>query len=393
MTESIIYVGPYSFPDGGAAARRIFGNCCTLRELGYEIVITSGDVANEGHNNGEYEGFKVVSLNERTVEGLPKLLKHITYLNMGKKTIDWLNRLDSKPKAVILYSGYTPYLRHLLRWSKANKVPIIFDSVEWYQAKNKLMTFLSPYYLNIEFSMRYYSPKVKNVIVISRYLESHYESKNCNVVRIPPTLDTSIIAPVQRDKNNKLELAYAGSPGHKDLLNNILDAVLNIDEDGKTLQLNIAGITGNELLQYDSLKAKGYTRVPKVFNCKGMVSHGSAIRMVGTADFSVLLRPPEKYAMAGFPTKFVESMAVGTPIITNITSDLADYLHDGDEGLICADYRSQSIEKQIRYALDLTDADKDRMRLKARKRAELSFDNIVYLDSFKCFLGSLDSVS
>jgi glycosyltransferase involved in cell wall biosynthesis len=191
-------------------------------------------------------------------------------------------------------------------------------------------------------------------------------------------------------------LAYAGSPlartGHKDLLNNILDAVLNIDEDGKRLQLNIAGITGNELLQYDSLKAKGLTRVPKVFNCKGWVSHGSATRMVGTADFSVLLRSPEKYAMAGFPTKFVESMAVGTPIITNITSDLADYLHYGDEGLICADHQSKSIEKQIRYALDLTDADKEKMRLKARQRAELSFDNMVYLDSFKCFLGSLDSV-
>mgnify|MGYP000870250614 CR=1 FL=1 len=36
---------------------------------------------------------------------------------------------------------------------------------------------------------------------------------------------------------------------------------------------------------------------------------------------------------------------------------------------------------------------KEKMRLKARQRAELSFDNMVYLDSFNCFLGSLDSVS
>ena len=31
---------------------------------------------------------------------------------------------------------------------------------------------------------------------------------------------------------------------------------------------------------------------------------------------------------AGFPTKFVESISAGTPVITNLTSDLAYYMRD-----------------------------------------------------------------
>ena len=390
MTEStIVYVGPYNFPDGGAAARRILGNCKTLDSLGYNVIVTSGQMEKDGPERGVFEGFCVESLNERSAEKLPKLLKHFSYLTMGKKTIQWLDLQKEKPKAIILYSGYTPYLLQLLPWCSANKVPLIFDAVEWYEPQAKWKTFVSPYYINIEFAMRYLSPKVKNVIAISGFLERYYNDKHCNTIKIPPTLDTSVIKPNGYNyEGGKLRLAYAGSPGHKDLFDNVLDAVFDIDETGDVIELNIAGITEEELLRYPSVKKRDYTALPKSVRCYGRVPHDKATEIVGSADFSVLLRPQKKYAMAGFPTKFVESMAVGTPIITNLTSDLGDYLTHGIEGLVSSDFTAKSIEVQIRTAVTLSEVERLEMRKNARDRAEKSFDIYKYQIDFEKFLSA-----
>ncbi len=41
--------------------------------------------------------------------------------------------------------------------------------------------------------------------------------------------------------------------------------------------------------------------------------------------------------MAGFPTKFVESLGAGCPVITNYTSDLDLYLKNGFNGFVVKD--------------------------------------------------------
>ena len=38
--------------------------------------------------------------------------------------------------------------------------------------------------------------------------------------------------------------------------------------------------------------------------------------------------------MAGFPTKFVESISCGVPVIMNDTSDIRQYLSDGKNGIL-----------------------------------------------------------
>lgn len=49
--------------------------------------------------------------------------------------------------------------------------------------------------------------------------------------------------------------------------------------------------------------------------------------------------------MAGFPTKFVESITAGTPVLTNQTSDLADYLVEGEIGFWLVDDIADSLKK------------------------------------------------
>lgn len=379
--KNVIYVGPFAFPEGGAAARRILGISKSLQANGYKIKIASGQAANV--DSFDYEGIEVHSLNERTAEAYPRLLKYIAYLTIGKKTISWLDLLDEKPEAIILYSGYSPYFFKLLPWCKQHNIPLIFDAVEWYDPPSKLHGILNPYYWNIELAMRVLSPKCGNVIAISRYLDEYYRSKGCNTVRVPPTLDTSSTeARLSRDETEKISLSYTGSPGHKDLLDNVLESLLQLDPEGEHFLLHIAGITNEKLLTFPALSKRALRQLPKCIKCYGVVPQVQAIGIVRNADFSVLLRPNRRYAKAGFPTKFVESFSVGTPVIANYTSDLADYLKDEQTGIVCADESVGGLLKGLKRVKGLTKDKLNQMRNSARNTSvkhfciESTFSNI-----------------
>ena len=89
---------------------------------------------------------------------------------------------------------------------------------------------------------------------------------------------------------------------------------------------------------------------------------------------------------AGFPTKVPESLAVGTSVICNLTSDLEDYICDGQEGLICADHTVNSFLIALNRAMRLTPEQKKAMRQAARKQAEQSFDYRNYADALSAFI-------
>jgi len=103
----------------------------------------------------------------------------------------------------------------------------------------------------------------------------------------------------------------------------------------------------------------------------------------------VLLRPPARYAQAGFPTKVVESLALGTPVICNLTSDLGNYIHDGAEGIVCADYQPEDLVAALERALALSVEQRAAMRAAARARAEAAFDYRQYAAPLADFLARI----
>jgi hypothetical protein len=82
-------------------------------------------------------------------------------------------------------------------------------------------------------------------------------------------------------------------------------------------------------------------------------------------------------------------MALGTPLICNITSDLGYYIHDGVEGLICRDHSVEAFKESLEHALVLTPAQRDNMRIAARVQAEHSFDHKLYAQPLRRFLESM----
>ncbi|MBO9500297.1 glycosyltransferase [Brevundimonas sp. A19_0] len=379
----VVYVGPFSFPEGGAAARRILGNAQSLAKAGYQVLVLSGQQAADDSIRRIADGVYLASTSERNAEHLPNLLRLARYVTMGSKSREWLDRLPGRPSAVILYSGYTPYILQLRDWCRRAGVPLIFDAVEWYTAASPIGFAASPYLWQTEIAMRFLIPRLDGAIAISRWLEDYYVRTGLPVVRVPPTLDVDATPVGQGGDGERLGLVYAGSPGRKDLLGVLLRAVTAVDPAGERLRLDIYGPGPRDLDVY------GVPDLPTSVTAHGSVPQREAMAGVAAADFSVLLRRPDKVATAGFPTKFVESLAVGTPVIATLTSDLADHLVDGRNGLICDDASPETVARVLERALTLTGPQQAAMRAAARHTAETGFDYRRHTDGLRRLVGSV----
>jgi len=325
-----------------------------------------------------------LGLRERPASTASSVIKIARLLfTYGAHTLQWLAAQPIRPAAVILYGGYSPYLLRLLPWCAQQRVPLIADIVEWYDNQHIPGGPWGPFRLNYGISMRYLYPKVQGVIAISTFLDNYYQRDGCTTIRIPPTVDTQQVSVRQREETNtRLQLVYAGTPGKKDLLAEIIQGILLVDPKMKHSHLNVIGPTPEQVC-----KLLGTTKLPDNIAAFGRVMHNQVIDMVRQADFSVLLRPPNKrYAQAGFPTKVVESLAVGTPVICNLTSDLGEYIHDGQEGVICADYTPEALNEALQRILAMPRMQWQIMRQAARSRAEVSFDYRNYISSIKSFM-------
>ena len=89
----IAYLGPFTFPEGGAAARRILGNAQSFVAAGYGVKVLSGQCDGQGPALQDYlHGIRFAWMQERTSEHLPRGVRLSCYVLMGRKTRRWLQQ-------------------------------------------------------------------------------------------------------------------------------------------------------------------------------------------------------------------------------------------------------------------------------------------------------------
>lgn len=397
-TPWVAYVGAFNFPFGQAGSRRVHGIACSLLEAGYNVVVGSGDHAPENLTTLKQSidnscTLQYIGLGEIPFKQSNVLTKaYHWFIAQGSRTIKWLDEQSTKPAYVILYNAYTPYTFKLVNWCQLNNIPLINDVVEFYDPRQMNGGLFGPFNLMNKFNFHFLYTKGNGVIVISSYLEKYFLDRSCKVLRIPPTLDTDHITPnfeIRENNTNVITLAYTGTPGKKDLLDNVIEAIFRLDKKGKYIKLIIAGPNVSEILQLPVFFNHRIKKIPPFIQVLGPQSHENAISIISSAEYMPLLRPPLRYAQAGFPTKVTESLASGTPVICNITSDLAEYIHDAVEGIICRDESTDAFIEALDRISRLTPQKRVEMRHAARAQAERSFDFRVYTDSLAEFLGKI----
>jgi glycosyltransferase involved in cell wall biosynthesis len=101
------------------------------------------------------------------------------------------------------------------------------------------------------------------------------------------------------------------------------------------------------------------------------------IARIKSCDFTIFLRRESRTTLAGFPTKFSESISSGTPVITNALGNIEGYLHDGVNGFAL---ELDDTEAQDRAMLRIFAVDRealDKMRLNCLQSRELDFRSFV----------------
>ena len=325
-----------------------------------------------------YQGFRYTPQGNLDFDHSRPWRRLLQIARMGKHTLSWIEGYRLRGiAAIIAYDPYTPLLLRLGSYARRHGLRLIVDLTEWPTGRNFPGGILGPYNLDSEFRLRcLYRRQCRSVIGISSFLTNYYCRAACRVVRIPPLVDLEDPKwklPAE-DYSGPLRLVYAGNPGKKDLLANIVRGLMLLRNCGREIEFHLVGVTepqvaalcGNGTLPTSAGTAK--------IICHGRVPQNEVPRLLGRSHFSVLLRPDEKYAHAGFPTKIVESLSAGTPAIVNATSDIAEYVRDGREGFIVPGYSPEALAGTLRTVAAMPPERIREMKNLARSRAREAFD-------------------
>ncbi len=356
--KKIIYIGGFELPNKNAAAQRVIGNSYALKELGYETIFLG--VSKEEKNLENFKQFNDFKYYERMYP--QNNIQWLSYLISVKDTIKIIKKYE-KIDFLICYNYPAIALWRLKNYCKKNNIKIIADVTEWYQGEGNIIHKILK---NIDtfLRMRIIHFKLDGIIAISKFLENFYKKK-VKTIYIPPLVNKSESKwksgtnVFNKSDSKILHLTYAGSPGkNKDKINKILRVLY--ESNFKNFQLNLIGFTKDDFLKENPQEADIITRFSSKIIFFGRISHLEVLQILKKSDFSIFFREVNRVTMAGFPTKFSESISCGVPVITTQTSDLSDYLQDGITGFW--------LEKDIEKSVNKIFKTKDIQNLKRMKK-------------------------
>lgn len=375
-----IYIAESRLDQEDAVNNRIINNIRAIRnsiDCDFTII---------GYGDKNEMNYKDVPV-KNVKRGKVNIQKIFFFIFRGFYVYKLLMKEFSKPDLIIYYGTSFRYFYFLMKYARQKNVRVICDVVEWFNPSHLPLGRFGPMAFDIKTGFKYYIPKCDGIIAISTYLQNYFISKNLKTLRIPVLIDTHIEDSKLYEVRSKqtsfddscLNLVYAGFPGKKDLIFNIIGAVQQMYEHGFPIRLHVIGPTTDEL----------GINLSEGIKCYGRIEQRLVLEYLKEADFSVLLRPPEQYAHAGFPTKFVESLAAGLPVIANLTSDLNKYLRDRFNGLIVRDCSISSLIDVLNYAINIDKCQIRMMHKNAYETAVHNFDFRLFSKDFSTFIRAI----
>lgn len=382
----IVFLMPQSFPYGIAYSSRAQNFCRALLSKGHEVDIICDYLSDERYklqdNIGKFEDTRFFYLHEKRNKTdrvlVPSQISHAL-----EKYIQ-----TEQPDLIISSSAYDRFPK-ILKVARRYKIPIILESCEKYDASNWRFGKLDYRYFQFHRCWNRFYPKVDGVIVISRFLDNFYKSCNLKTLRVPTILD------IQNTESRlactdmpQVTFCFAGTlGGGKDRLAEFILAMHEVETNEKrTPILNIYGPSRQQVENQLGDKSKVLEALGNRVNFFGRISQEKVAAAVRASDFSLVLRPVRESSNAGFPTKLAESMAVGTPVIANLTGDVGLYVEDGHNGIICETESLANVSCTLKRVLNLSNIELESMRSAARRKAVESFDFRAYAEQLNVFI-------
>lgn len=370
----VLFITTALYPKESAMAHRVHLFAKSLQELGHDVFVLS----NGKTGYLKIKQFDKVNYQSLKVDGTSLPIRYLGmkfYTSRLKKALGHL----VKPDVIFASDLENDSLVFLKKYCQENHIPLVYDCVEWYSPEEFEDGEKNRGYQKKDYQNRVLLDDSVNIIAISKYLEDYFNEKGCHTLRIPVCCDAGI-QEENREENDLISFVYAGSPGRKDNINVLMEALKQMPfQLFEKARFHFIGLSKEDV---DCLPL-----LDKFCTFYGRKSYDETIEIVKKCDFSFLFRDADAvYAKAGFPTKSVESLNYGIPLICNYSSDLKDYLVDGQNAIIVDTVDAQNIAKSIENVLQLSRHEIALMQQHAKQTARTSFHYQNHLEELQVFL-------
>lgn len=381
----VLICGEVVMPDGNAQSTRLLGFAKMMQQLGKEALLlgtnSSSKISNDGYCDGiayhnVYASNKLNSLKRRRQRRI--LLK------------EYLETIDDLDVILISASYEDSFYKTIRKYAKKKNAKLIASVCEWY-ALHQYPGLVGKWYIFLHrIATMIVNKRVGNIISISSFFNEYYEKSNCRTILIPTILDLQNYCYVPTIESDRITIVYAGNPGKKDDLTSVIKGIslLNSEEKNK-VKFDIYGIDDQFLFNKLHFDKAFIESLKPCIEAHGRIPFEDVSAKIANADFTVLLRPQEKYAKAGYPTKVGESMAAGVPVIANITSDLNRDVIDGVTGIVVENDSAEAFAISLRRILTMNRKDLNTLRINCRNHAEKVFDYRCYIEPMEKFVKEL----
>lgn len=308
--------GAFRYPEGDAGAKRI-ASLSSILKRSYNV-----HVVHWGFGDGsDYSGTDELNVRK---DGFFSKLIHRLFL--GFSFFKSKRPRFSTLSFIVLYNPPFMFGLTMLLLAKLYKVHVVLESNEWYESEHLPGGRYGLASIENLLRMRVLYPMFTNYIVMSDFMDDYYGRFGKNIIKIPPIARSQIKINKTSTNSNELVLLYAGSPGHKDRIDIILRSFISLSQENQSkVKIIFIGFTYADLLN-------SYPEFEKI-NCindrvffQGRQAEKHVIRTYASVDYVIFFRDAKRYALAGFPSKFVEALENNTPVITNPIGDIKKYL-------------------------------------------------------------------
>lgn len=374
---TILYVGNFDKPDASAAGKRVYGNALVFAELGYRIILIGKSKQGSVDQAARYFGGKIEFYTFPDY-GMLKTDKYVKWINT------FCEKLCISPVAIIRYGS--PALAcfdyQLYRYASKRNIPIISDVVDWLSVDGGSLIFKIVKTLDTYLEKAFFNKLGNGVICISTWLQNYYNKSGKKTIVLPPLVERYL---EPAEPNDTVQVVYAGVPFRKggriknvhkikDRLDSTVQVFAHLSEIRSDFQLHIYGISADEYLMAFPEQNDLLQKAEKSIIFHGMQPMSIVQEAVRRADFTVLLREKNRATMAGFPTKVVESMSMGTPVITTVTSDLTKHIVTAKTGFFVQLNGEKAIEKQLSEILDCSAEEREIMKMNCIQQKTFMYD-------------------
>lgn len=260
-----------------------------------------------------------------------------------------LNMIAEPSDKVLIYSAYAPFLKAVTRYKKCESTVVITDLPEYYD--NQAVSWFRRFLRKANNKKIYdYLGKINKFVLLTEQMKEPLKIGDRPYVVVEGICDTNIDDKHVSSGENKRVLFYSGTLSYKFGIMVLVDAFQKMKD--KDVELWIcgsgeAGLTIQETAERNSrIKYFGFCTKERVQELR--------------AQATVLVNPRKnegEYTKYSFPSKTMEYMASGIPVIMykldGILDEYDDYLYyvDGKE--------EDGLQKIIEKVLELSPAERE----------------------------------